>query len=105
VARVALATGLGPRGFPWATLTVNLLGCLAIGAGFALFETLASDSARAWRLPLMGGLLGGFTTFSAFTFEKHAFLKNGDLANLAIYAIGSIVLGIAAVFIGLSLTK
>ena len=104
--RYALALVMNKPGqfLPWGTFLANVVGCLLIGVVFGMAEkgNLLNSNQT---LLLATGFCGGFTTFSAFAFEKHAFLKNGDLANLAIYAIGSIVLGIAAVYIGLSLTK
>jgi len=56
-------------------------------------------------LLLITGLCGGFTTFSAFAYENHVFLKEGDFTSFFIYSIGSIGLGLAAVFLGLFISK
>lgn len=88
VGRVALVR-LGP-GFPWGTLAVNLLGGLLMGvlAGF-LFEDGAQQR-PVWFL-LAVGLLGGFTTFSAFSFDLFAMIGHGRIAAAFAYAAGSVI--------------
>jgi CrcB protein len=86
--------------FPSSTLAVNLAGCLAIGVLAALVEhhDLFTPSTRLF---LFTGLLGGFTTFSAFGYESVFLLRRG-LANVAsAYAIVSVVGGLTAVWLGL----
>jgi CrcB protein len=86
--------------FPVSTLCVNLLGCFAIGALAALVEhhDLFSISARSF---VFTGVLGGFTTFSAFGYES-AFLLRRGMTNLAIaYAALSVVCAVAGVLLGL----
>ena len=56
-------------------------------------------------LLLVTGICGGFTTFSAFAYENQQFLKDGDLTSFAIYSLGSLTLGILAVFLGLFVSK
>lgn len=88
--------------FPIGTFTVNVLGCLVVGllAGAAeRFGVFGSDA----RLFLFIGLLGGFTTFSAFGLEATSLLRRGDLATAALYAGASVLLGITAVWLGLKL--
>lgn len=86
----------GP-GFPWATLTVNVLGSLAIGLAAGLFAARLDGSMR---LGVVVGFLGGFTTFSAFSSETVELVRNGSpelgLLNMAV----TMMLGIAAVVIG-----
>jgi len=86
------------------TFTVNILGCLIIGLvlGFSAKGDILSDNNS---LLLATGFCGGFTTFSAFAFEKHTFLKSGDYLNFAIYMMASIILGILSVVLGLWLAK
>ena len=84
---------------PFGTFTVNMLGCLLIGLilGYAQKEnTLTSNQT----LLLATGFCGGFTTFSAFADENLELIKNGELFNFSVYTIGSVLIGILAVFIG-----
>lgn len=88
--------------FPFSTLTVNVLGCLVVGvlAGMAeRYHAFGPDT----RLFLFTGLLGGFTTFSAFGLEAVHLLRRGDVALAMVYAGASVTLGIAAVWLGLKL--
>lgn len=102
VARHALAqfiTANDPGEFPWGILTVNLLGCLAMGVAFALLEK------TPLKLLLMTGVLGGFTTFSAFTaITLELTLKNRwDLAGA--YVLASVVGCLLAVWVGAVITN
>jgi CrcB protein len=91
---VWVARGFGER-FPFATLAVNLAGCLAIGVVMA-----AWGGRTGVRLLLVTGLLGGFTTFSAFGHETLVMLRRGEttlaLTNIAV----SVIVGLAAVGLG-----
>ena len=92
------------QGFPWGTFSVNIIGSLLIGIlmGMALKNSSLSENQT---LLLVTGFCGGFTTFSAFAYENQVFLKEGDLTNFFIYTLGSIGLGLVAVFIGFFITK
>ena len=89
--------------FPASTLAVNLIGCFAIGllSGLAESRALLGPELRVF---LVIGLLGGFTTFSAFAYESVALLRGGDaarvLASVALHVIG----GFAAVWLGQLIT-
>src|SRR5690606_39961247 len=76
--------------FPWSTFAVNVAGCLLAGllAGLAEKHALFGPDAR---LLLFTGLLGGFTTFSAFGLDALFLLRRGDLATALLYAGGSVV--------------
>ncbi len=89
---------------PLGTLLVNFSGSLLIGfiLGLGLKQEMLSPNTT---LLLATGFCGGFTTFSAFSFENQALLKAGDYVNFGIYSAGSIFLGIAAVLIGMWLSK
>ena len=89
---------------PLGTLLVNFSGSLLIGLilGLGLKQEILSPNTT---LLLATGFCGGFTTFSAFSFENQALLKAGDYVNFGIYSAGSIFLGIAAVLIGMWLSR
>jgi len=90
--------------FPLATFLVNVFGCLLIGILYALGEKGNILSAQT-RLLLVTGFCGGFTTFSTFAFENMNLMRIGDISYFLLYAIGSVVLGIAAVYAGNLLIK
>lgn len=92
------------QGFPWATLTVNLTGCLLFGVIYALFGKYNS-TANSWCLLLTTGLCGGFTTFSTFANESMQMLQNNNLSGFMSYIATSLLLGIVLVGIGYWLVK
>jgi CrcB protein len=85
--------------FPWGTLAVNAAGSLAIGAVATLAETRGLGSPET-RLLLVTGILGGFTTFSALSWETLTLTRQGAWGTAAGYALGSLVLGWAAAAAG-----
>lgn len=88
--------------FPWSTFAVNVLGCFVAGLLAGLVErqhVLGSET----RLFLFTGLLGGFTTFSAFGLDAVALLRRGELLLAGLYAGGSVLLGVAALWAGMRL--
>ena len=89
--------------FPFGTLTVNIIGCFLIGLVFGLTDrgTLTPE----WRLFLATGMIGGFTTFSAFSFETVGLLRDGQLWYATAYIVGSVIIGLLATFIGISIIK
>ena len=96
---VSLAMKGISKGFPWATLLVNLLGCLIIGLLWGFLSRNASES-TSWGLFLTVGLCGGFTTFSTFSKEAFTMLQTGQIWGFASYIALSILAGIALVAIG-----
>ena len=87
------------KGFPWATLLVNLSGCLIIGLLWGFLSRNASES-TSWGLFLTVGLCGGFTTFSTFSKEALTMLQTGQIWGFASYIALSILAGIALVALG-----
>ena|SRR6476661_3516673 len=90
--------------FPLATFLVNITGCLLIGVLFALGER-GNVLSQSTRLLLITGFCGGYTTFSTFAFENMNLLRTSDHLYFLLYAFGSLVLGIAAVYAGNLLIK
>ena len=90
--------GIG-KGFPWATLAVNLVGCLMIGLLWGLLSRNAAEN-TSWGLFLTVGLCGGFTTFSTFSKEALAMLQTGQMWGFASYIAISVLAGIALVALG-----
>jgi CrcB protein len=89
-----------PEGsFPYGTLTVNALGCFAIGVLAGLVESRQLFGAE-FRTFMFLGVLGGFTTFSTFGYETHALLREGDHLRAGINVLASIVLCLTLVWIG-----
>jgi CrcB protein len=86
--------------FPWGIFTVNVLGSLAMGILVALFARKWPDSENL-RLALTTGLLGGFTTFSAFSYDVVALMEKGEAGTATVYAAASVLLSIAGCFAGL----
>ena len=89
---------------PYGTFAVNVVGCFAIGllAGLADSRQVLSPEAR---LILMVGLLGGFTTYSTFGYDSLAILKNTGVGAAGLYVGLHIVVGIAAVWLGHTITS
>src|SRR5271170_4265426 len=100
---IAAARILG-TGFPYGTLTINIVGSLAMGL-IAEYFALKAGLPQHLRLFLTTGILGGFTTFSAFSLEAALLYERGQLAGAAIYVIASVTLAIAALFAGLAIVR
>jgi CrcB protein len=100
---LACARGIG-IGFPWGTLIINITGSTVMGliAGYLAFKGVAS---QPWRLFLMTGILGGYTTFSAFSLDAALLYERGELGLAAAYVLGSVVLSIAGLFAGLAVMR
>jgi CrcB protein len=91
-------------GFPNGTLIVNLVGSFAMGllAGYFAFRPGISQHVRLF---LTTGLLGGFTTFSAFSLDTALMIERHAYATAAGYVAGSVMAGVAALFLGLALFR
>ncbi|MDT3357165.1 MAG: fluoride efflux transporter CrcB [Bacteroidota bacterium] len=87
------------KGFPWATLIVNLAGCFLIGLLWGVFSRSSSEGSN-WALFLTVGLCGGFTTFSTFSKEALMMLQSGNIWFFAGYIALSVVAGVALVAAG-----
>jgi CrcB protein len=90
--------------FPWATLTVNVVGSFAMGL-LAGWLARHGSAGEAWRLLLGVGVLGGFTTFSAFSLEFALLVERGTIGTAAAYVAVSLVAGFAGLFAGLFLMR
>ncbi|MWV27311.1 fluoride efflux transporter CrcB [Aurantiacibacter rhizosphaerae] len=91
--------------FPFVTLAVNTIGSLLMGVLAGWLMRGAPENADQLRLLLGVGLLGGFTTFSAFSLETALLLERGQLGLAAIYMMLSIGLGVTGFFFGLTITR
>ncbi|MGV1013806.1 MAG: fluoride efflux transporter CrcB [Methyloceanibacter sp.] len=102
---VAVFRAIGP-GFPWATLIVNVSGSLLMGvlAGYLAFRAGGGLTQHA-RLFLATGVLGGYTTFSAFSMDVALLMERGETAQALAYVLGSVLLSILGLFIGLWLVR
>lgn len=94
--------GAGP--FPYATLSVNVLGSLAMGL-LAGWLARHGEGSEHWRLLLGVGVLGGFTTFSAFSLEIALMIERGAMAQAALYIGLSLIGGVGGLFAGLALAR
>ena len=115
---VAIGSGLGgvlrylvpcwigaAKGFPWATLTVNVIGSLLIGLLSGLLSRHCGSFAEPIRCFAVVGFCGGFTTFSTFSNETFRLLENNQWLSAAGYVGLSVVAGLAAVFAGYLISK
>ena len=115
---VAVGSGLGgvlrylvpcwigaAKGFPWATLTVNVVGSLLIGILSGLLARHGGSSAESIWCFAVVGFCGGFTTFSTFSNETFRMLENNQWLSAAGYVGISVAAGLAAVFVGYWLSK
>lgn len=93
----------GPA-FPFGTLAVNLIGGFAMGLLVGLLARLSVPSEN-WRLLLGVGVLGGYTTFSAFSLDVVTMMQRGDLTTAALYILVSVIGSIAVLFAGLALVR
>jgi len=93
---------IGPKPFPLATLLINITGSFIIGVvmAYGLKNEAFADN---WKLFLATGICGGFTTFSAFSLDNLQLFQNGKFGMFTLYITSSVLLGIAAVWVGFKL--
>ena len=94
----------GP-GFPVGTMLVNVLGSLVMAVAAVAMLHKFPGTWGSYAPFIMTGVLGGFTTFSAFSLDALNLIESGRMANAALYVAGSVVLSIGALFVGLSLGR
>jgi len=99
VGQASLALGLAA--FPWATFVVNTTGGLAMGA----LAGWLGEGGQALRLLLGVGVLGGFTTFSAFSLDTIRLIEANQTGAALAYVLGSVILAVGACWLGLTLTR
>jgi CrcB protein len=90
--------------FPYHTFIINITGSAVMGliAGYLAFK---GEGSQPWRLFLMTGILGGYTTFSAFSLDAGLLYERGEIGLALLYVVGSVVLSIAGLFAGLALVR
>ena len=102
--RYILSVGLSKLGrlwaFPIGIMVINILGCFLIGVLYGYFKSKATTD-PVLPLLLMTGVLGGFTTFSTFSFETIQLLQQNEWLKAAFYVVGSVGLGVAACYLGI----
>jgi CrcB protein len=111
--RYGLSRAVGPvsgwpmTGWPWATLMANVLGGLLMGllAGWLAGRAAGAVDSEKLRLLLGVGLLGGFTTFSAFSIETVRLMEAREYVSAGLYVAASVILSVAAVMVGLWLMR
>ncbi|CAN5262641.1 fluoride efflux transporter CrcB [soil metagenome] len=101
---VAAARILGGVSFPYGTLTVNIVGSFVMGL-LASYFALRGDVSQHWRLFLTTGILGGFTTFSAFSLDVAVLYERGQAGWAAFYILASVLVSVTALFAGLYLIR
>jgi CrcB protein len=100
---IGVARALGTA-FPYGTLIINITGSLMMGL-IAGYFALKGDASQNWRLFLTTGILGGYTTFSAFSLDAALLYERGEAGAAAIYVLSSVVLSIAGLFAGLAIVR
>ena len=105
MARYGLGRALPVSGFPWPTFLANSLGGLLMGLLVGWLGLRANAGGETLRLLLGVGLLGGFTTFSAFSLETVEMIERRDWALAMGYVAGSVIVSVAALLIGLMIAR
>ncbi|MBR0698185.1 fluoride efflux transporter CrcB [Bradyrhizobium lablabi] len=100
---IACARCIG-TGFPYGTFIINITGSTVMGL-IAGYLALKGEASQPWRLFVMTGILGGYTTFSAFSLDAALLYERGELAPAAFYVMGSVILSITGLFAGLAVVR
>ena len=90
--------------FPYATVIENVSGSLVMGL-LAAYFAFKGDASQDWRLFLTTGILGGYTTFSAFSLDAALLYERGEIGMAALYVTASVVLSIGGLFAGFALVR
>ena len=103
IVNVSCARCIGTA-FPYGTFIITVTGSTVMGliAGYLAFK---GEASQPWRLFLMTGILGGYTTFSAFSLDTALLYERGEIGLAALYVLGSVALSIAGLFAGLALVR
>jgi CrcB protein len=91
-------------GFPFGTVAVNIVGCFVMGVAIEWFA-LKADPGQMWRLFLTTGILGGFTTFSAFSLDAALLIERGTYVMASVYILTSLIASVGGLFLGLLLVR
>jgi CrcB protein len=91
--------------FPWGTFAINIIGSFLIGVVAAWFAFRNDAASQSLRLFLTTGILGGFTTFSAFSLDFALLFERGEIMAAVWYVVGSVGLSLLAIFAGLWLVR
>ena len=94
-----------PNGFPVATFLVNIVGSIAMGVLVGILAKTTPQYQNEIRLFVAVGVFGGFTTFSSFSLDAIALLERGEILQAAIYVVGSVLLALAGLWIGLTAVR
>ncbi len=100
---LGVARALGTA-FPYGTLLINITGSFIMGLVAAYFA-FKGDASQHWRLFLTTGILGGYTTFSAFSLDVAVLYERGDVGLATLYVLASVLISIAGLFAGLALVR
>lgn len=90
--------------FPYGTVAVNVLGCFVMGLALVWLVESGSDHGR-WAPLIMSGMLGGFTTFSAFSLDTVRLFEAGQVLGALVYVLGTVTLCLLAVIVGVMLGR
>lgn len=107
MARFAAGSAIGalPNGFPLATALINIVGSIAMGLLIGVLARTTPQYQNEIRLFVAVGVFGGFTTFSSFSLDAITLIERGDFLLAAFYIVGSVLLSIAGLWLGLAATR